>query len=223
MGEVKRVCIICNKSFDFWHSKAKTCGKECSKIYGKQLKRLYKINNPEKSKQSSRNSYYKKNKPQTIKLCKICNKEFICIGNKKTCSNICRYENIRLNGNRNSKIWVKRHPEQRRNITKKYSKENAEILNIKSREWAKKNPEKVIKQVYKWRKNNRYKRNAEANAQRNIPIPFGKICEVCKIELAKHRHHSDYSKPLEVKFVCIKCHKREHQKEVCNETSVQGQ
>lgn len=40
-----------------------------------------------------------------------------------------------------------------------------------------------------------------------IKIPLGKLCEICKKELAIHKHHPDYSKPLEVEFLCRKCHK----------------
>ena len=39
-----------------------------------------------------------------------------------------------------------------------------------------------------------------------IKIPEGTLCIKCEIRLAKQRHHEDYSKPLEVIFVCRDCH-----------------
>lgn len=31
-------------------------------------------------------------------------------------------------------------------------------------------------------------------------------------KVAKEKHHEDYSKPLEIKFVCILCHNRIHKR-----------
>jgi len=35
-------------------------------------------------------------------------------------------------------------------------------------------------------------------------------CERCGITCTTHGHHPDYSKPLEVVWVCRKCHAKEH-------------
>lgn len=45
-------------------------------------------------------------------------------------------------------------------------------------------------------------------AQRNVKIPKGQICEDCNISSATERHHKDYSKPLEVRFLCRNCHNK---------------
>lgn len=202
----KRICKICGKEFDFWHSKAKTCGKECSKKYGEELKKLYTKNNKEKIRKAQREHYYK-NRKLKKKKCKICGKHFYLRGaNAKTCSDECRKENIRRNGNKNSKIWVKRHPKKRKKICHEYSIKNREVLGIKAKKWRKKNPQKAIGITKRWRKNNPKKRNAQAKAQYNIKIPIGKLCEICKEKKAVQRHHQDYEKPLEVMFVCSMCH-----------------
>lgn len=210
MKEVKRVCKICGNEFDFWHSKAKTCGKECSKIYEKFLKRQYLINNKEKCRKSAIESYYRNKKP-TIKKCKICGKDYNKIGNNLTCSINCKLENIRRNGNINSKIWVKKHPEKRKEVCRKYTLKNSKELSYKSRLWAKRNPDKVKQQVIKWRKRNKKKRNCQARAQYNIPIPLDIKCEICKESSKKiERHHPDYDAPLKVIFLCSSCHRRLH-------------
>lgn len=202
----KDVCRICGKEFKFWHSQAKTCGKECSKKYSSELKRLYRLNNREKTKEKGREYYYKHRKLKE-KICKICGKSFYLRGSKaKTCSEECRKINIRINRNRNSKIWVRRHPEKRKEITRQYSIKNKAILNKKSREWHKKNPQKGRESTKRWRKANPEKRNAQARAQNNIKIPEGQLCVLCNIKKAIDRHHEDYSKPLDVQFLCRGCH-----------------
>ena len=148
-----------------------------------------------------RRSYYKNRKP-IIKKCKICNLKFIAKGCSFTCSKKCSNINRLNNSNINSRIWVKRHPEKRKEMCRKYYKKNAEILNKKSSEWAKNNPKKVYASVNKWRKNdnNRKKRNAQALAQHNIKIPEDRTCELCKTSNNERieRHHIDYNKPLSV-------------------------
>lgn len=83
-------------------------------------------------------------------------------------------------------------------------------------EWRKnyrKNPEVKKRNTQdnkKWIQNNPEKKRAQRLAHKNIKIPIGQLCEFCNNELAVHRHHGDYSKPLEVKFLCIKCHIKYH-------------
>jgi len=43
-----------------------------------------------------------------------------------------------------------------------------------------------------------------------IKIPKNQKCENCKKELAIHKHHEDYSKPLNIKFLCLSCHRQLH-------------
>ena len=46
------------------------------------------------------------------------------------------------------------------------------------------------------------------------------VCEVCGKAFAKHRHHKDYSRPLDIIWVCVSCHQKIHSKQrklrLCN-------
>lgn len=37
-----------------------------------------------------------------------------------------------------------------------------------------------------------------------------RTCEDCHVKPADHRHHEDYSKPLEVVYLCRACHHKRH-------------
>ena len=77
------------------------------------------------------------------------------------------------------------------------------IINRKSYEKNKlKNQEYARKYKLKHKKDIR----AQYLALRNVPIPKNKLCEECNKNLAIERHHEDYNKPLEVKFLCKRCH-----------------
>jgi hypothetical protein len=52
------------------------------------------------------------------------------------------------------------------------------------------------------------KEKARRQAFDNIDIPEGQLCEECHISLATERHHPDYTKPLEVKFLCTRCNRK---------------
>jgi len=75
---------------------------------------------------------------------------------------------------------------------KRYGEKRAEVIEG-TRQWQIQNPEKI---------------KAENLARYHIPIPKDQLCEYCYSTPAKHRHHTDYSKPLEVMFLCISCHRK---------------
>lgn len=70
----------------------------------------------------------------------------------------------------------------------------------------------------KWRNKNRIKIRATDKLRYAInhkKINKPNICSLCRIkEVSKnlHGHHTDYSKPLEVIWLCCKCHSKVSQK-----------
>jgi transposase-like protein len=38
----------------------------------------------------------------------------------------------------------------------------------------------------------------------------GTRCETCRAKNNIHAHHDDYTKPLDVRWLCASCHKRHH-------------
>jgi hypothetical protein len=65
--------------------------------------------------------------------------------------------------------------------------------------------------IYKWRKNNPQKRAAHSAVQ--YALESGKLqklpCSVCGVKNA-HAHHDDYSKPLDVIWLCSRHHHERH-------------
>lgn len=81
------------------------------------------------------------------------------------------------------------------------------------------NPEKYDKIFHGARKHYRAKHKEKVWAQGKLDdaIRYGKIirpnaCSVCGIECKPQAHHYDYSKPLDVVWVCAKCHAEIHKK-----------
>lgn len=50
------------------------------------------------------------------------------------------------------------------------------------------------------------------NANDKVIIPKGQLCEFCNKNLAILKHHFDYNKPLDVTFLCNRCHIELHAK-----------
>jgi ribosomal protein S27AE len=57
------------------------------------------------------------------------------------------------------------------------------------------------------------RQKANARSYANVALNRGQIdrepCEVCESEEAQ-MHHEDYSKPLDVRWLCRRCHLAEH-------------
>jgi hypothetical protein len=111
------------------------------------------------------------------------------------------------------------HPEKIKEQDKRFREAHKnDKIGIKRKkqksEWAKRNRkyvcEEQLKRYHNNTKNEFQKHKARSKAFRKIKME-NQICEICKKFKAVERHHSDYSKPLEVIFLCKGCHELLHQ------------
>jgi len=126
------------------------------------------------------------------------------------------------------KEWRERNKEKIKEYMKaygpKYFQDNKERLNPIRQAWRDNNIEKSRSYTRKWYQENKDKLapidKVKASVRRKIRtnIDNGNIekkshCEKCNHDGSIFRiekHHEDYSKPLEVIFLCAKCHKIRH-------------
>ena len=73
--------------------------------------------------------------------------------------------------------------------------------------WYNYNDKKICRICWEKNDNNQILKNkARALAHSYIKIIPNTLCQRCNNNLAKERHHTDYSKPLEVRLLCKECH-----------------
>lgn len=126
--------------------------------------------------------------------------------------------------------------EERREKSKKYREENREKINSYQKGWRENHLEELRERAKKYRQlsENKKKRNEKrAYAKENnstdnwqkitarkilqnaVRLKFlvrPSTCEKCMKECKPHGHHEDYSKPLEVMWLCKVCHNHQHGK-----------
>jgi hypothetical protein len=78
-------------------------------------------------------------------------------------------------------------------------------------EWSSKNRDRLNEYQRQWYQKNKEKRRAHVTLNR--AIASGKLmrpenCSECGKECKPDGHHEDYSKPLDVKWICRACHSR---------------
>ena len=95
---------------------------------------------------------------------------------------------------------------------REYYKKNKDKISKSYKIWCSKNKDKKNEEMKEYQKKNKNKVNARRVARYNIPIEKNKKCELCNINRGTERHHEDYSKPLDVKILCISCHVKVHNK-----------
>ncbi len=120
----------------------------------------------------------------------------------------------------NQAKWRESHPERSKEINRKSRNKRvardptAETARI--REWKRANPANVRKHVARHRAAHPEKRRARELVQTAVRSGFlvkPDKCEECGKETPSrglHGHHEDYTKPLEVHWLCRKCHHTTH-------------
>jgi len=110
--------------------------------------------------------------------------------------------------------WYEKDKERVLNKRKRYFQEHKKEELERTKKWRLENSEKTriqrVKDSKIERKKYPKKIRARMIANKKIIISEKKMCEICKNNKAEHRHHKDYQKPLEVRFVCIPCHSKLH-------------
>lgn len=103
--------------------------------------------------------------------------------------------------------WNKQNPDKCKIHRDKYFSAHPDVI----REWRKNNPEKALLSSSEWIARNRDKRKAHMIVAH--AIEDGKLskspCLVCG-SVRAHAHHDDYSKPLDITWLCAKHHKEVH-------------
>lgn len=104
-----------------------------------------------------------------------------------------------------------KNPEDRKRFNKKYREANRQYFRDAHNKWSKENPDKNIKRRNKYLSTpeNRLKANARSNVY--YAIKTGKIirpdnCSKCSTNCKPEADHHDYSKPLDIVWLCKSCH-----------------
>lgn len=147
------------------------------------------------------------------KMCRDCN-EYLDVSNFKTYKKnnkiyyqskciYCRKKYNRLDKTKDS---IKKAKEKKKD---KYQKQKEEYNK------SKRGRELNSKRSRKYRENNPLKSKARSlvrTALRNGSLIRPDKCSECNKECIPEAHHYDYSKPLEVEWLCKQCHENTHHK-----------
>ncbi len=100
-----------------------------------------------------------------------------------------------------------------------HQRANPELMAAYNRKYRKSHPEKEEARTANWRKANPEKARAHwavANAIRSGTIVRPALCGCCGRDCKPEAHHADYSKPLDVVWMCHACHIRQEHSSVVN-------
>jgi hypothetical protein len=149
----------------------------------------------------------------------------------KICKNLATSAHGKINREKNKiklQIWRAKNKEKCKEYSIRDREKNYE--KIVSRRKTPEARKKMRLAIARWREKNfdQYREKANENRRKNInrckarlalmnEIRRGRIirppqCEICMKDCKPDGHHKDYSKPLEVQWLCKLCHFHEHGK-----------
>jgi len=109
------------------------------------------------------------------------------------------YVEIRKRANERNRLPENR--EKNRIRTQKYVENNKDKIRVRTGQWKRDNPEKSSAYLHvMW-------------ALKLGVLEKPKSCQSCNKEIKVEAHHEDYSKPLEIMWLCKICHETLHHKE----------
>lgn len=116
---------------------------------------------------------------------------------------------------KNQRIYNEKNREIINEKRKKYYFENREVINAKERIYLSSEKGKLRSNEYYHKTKERFDLKIKARNKVRYAVRVGnlikpEICEKCFEKKLLHGHHEDYSKPLEVIWVCVYCHKNIH-------------
>ncbi len=129
-----------------------------------------------------------------------------------------RYQETKEYTLRKSKERYEEHKERilKRNRELNKTPERRAKSNQRTREWNKKNPEKIRARIATWKRNNKEKALAHQyvlwGLRLNV-IQKPSECQGCGKKIKVEAHHRDYTKQLEVMWLCKLCHEQEHHRQ----------
>jgi hypothetical protein len=101
--------------------------------------------------------------------------------------------------------WYRKNPDKARSYARKWQSRNRD----KVREYVLKNREKFSLTTANWQKRNKEKVNAQRAVFRAVKSGLlirALNCCQCGVDGKMHAHHDDYTKRLDVKWLCSSCH-----------------
>lgn len=115
-----------------------------------------------------------------------------------------------------SRLYRKRHPNKarlsKRNYRERHREHNRTWGRLYMRRWRKLNAAKYLANRRRWLE--LYPAAASAHSALHYAIKQGRVvpqtCQVAGCAERGEAHHDDYSKPLDVRWLCASHHKRHH-------------
>jgi hypothetical protein len=199
---------------DGLRSQCKACHKKTSDAWREK--------NPEKYKASIRKAYLK-NREHNLEKARVQWRNLSEEEKKRRAKNCKKYYEKKREvylENRKKRRLSKTEEEKNRDRlkAKKYYEKNKETIKARAKKYyenfSEQQKKDLVIRTKEWRARNREKANAWSavgNALFTGEIEKPPYCELCGVFHVKiHAHHEDYSKPLDVIWLCHDCHMSLH-------------